>query len=93
LGLCLEDACVVEGTLLFCARFPALCATAAEAAGGAAMAGICVLTGYCSEADDSSSDAGGQCPTPKTHRDKFDKLRGAVIKGIDQKMLRTRDGR
>ena len=49
-----------------------------DMAGGAAVSGaiICGLTGYCSEADESSSVVGGQCPTPETHRDKFDKLRG-----------------
>jgi hypothetical protein len=72
-GLCFEDLCIGE-TIAFCARFPALCATAAEAAGGAAMAGICNLIGYCSVADDtSSSDDGGSCPVPDTTRDRITK--------------------
>ncbi|MDD1607902.1 MAG: RHS repeat-associated core domain-containing protein [Methylococcaceae bacterium] len=32
LGLCAEDACVVEATLLFCSRFPAQCIAGAAAA-------------------------------------------------------------
>jgi hypothetical protein len=71
-GLCLEDACVVEGTLAFCARFPNACINAARAVGAGIGSGVCALTGMCNE----STEDVESCPTPENNPDDFDKLRG-----------------